>query len=370
MNVPLVDLKLQYQSIKQELDKSISRVLHSGNYVMGTEVEAFESEWADYCKAKYCVGFSSGSDALYAAVRLLVKREERVMTTPFTFFATSWAIIRAGCIPIYIDVDNWTGNLPPEDFKDEVALPVHLYGRPGDWKGSRLIEDSAQAHGLPLNVSGRISIYSFYPTKNLGAMGQAGALVTNDEGIASLARELRNYCERERFIHHGTAGGNFRMDELQAAILRAKLPHLGEWNRLRRGIAQMYRSFLLDLIKEEEEIREVDSIHVDSIHRGLYRWVRLPEDHPRHVYHIFAIRASNRDGLRAYLSGQGIQTSIRYPVPMHLQPALRGLGYSEGDFPHAEAWARENLSLPMYPELNANQVEYICDKVKEWVRRR
>ena len=329
---------------------------------MGEEVEAFESEWANYCKAKYCVGFSSCSDALYVAVRLLAKRGERVITTPFTFFATSWAIIRAGCIPVFVDVDWGSGNLPDEDFKDELALPVHLYGRPGNWRGNRLVEDSAQAHGIPL--TGRISCYSFYPTKNLGAVGQAGALVTNDEGIAKLAKELRNYCERGRFVHHGTAGGNLRMDELQAAILRAKLPHLKEWNRLRRGVAQVYRGFLLDLVEEEEEIRQEEDLTV----RESYRWVRLPEDHPQHVYHIFAIRASNRDSLRAYLSEQGVQTAVRYPVPMHLQPALKGLDYSEGDLPHAEAWARENLSLPMYPELNSTQVEYVCDKVREWVR--
>jgi len=311
---------------------------------MGTEVEAFEEEWAEYCKAKYCVGVSSCTDALYLTLKAMGIGGEQVITTPATFFATAQAIIASGNFPAFVDIDE-TGNLPPMDFGNHTALPVHLYGRPGEWKGKRVIEDSAQAHGLSL--SGLASCYSFYPTKNLGAMGQAGAVVTNDLGLANEIRNLRTYGEVGRFVHYRLTG-NHRMDELQAAILRVKLPFLDGWNLARRAVALMY------------EVR-LESVS-DVIH--------LPKDHPQHNYHIFAIRTKDRDSLASYLKGEGIQTAVRYPVPMHLQPVLRHLQYHEGDFPNAEAWAKENLSLPMYPEMSYEQVEYVCEKIKEWVRKR
>ena len=311
---------------------------------MGEEVEAFEEEWAEYCKARYCIGVSSGTDALYLALKALGITGQKVVTTPFTFFATTQAIIASGNYPVFTDVDE-TGNLPPIDFGDDVAIPVHLYGRPGEWKGSKVIEDSAQAHGLPL--SGIAACFSFYPTKNLGAIGQAGAVVTNDLALANEIRKLRTYGEIGRFIHYRLTG-NHRMDELQAAILRVKLPYLRGWNKTRRDRALQYGASL-------------DS--VSSI-------VHLPKYHPQHKYHIFAVRIKDRDSLAGYLKEKGIQTSVRYPLPMHLQPALEYLGwYHEGDFPNAEAWAKENLSLPMYPELTLDQVGYVCERVKEWVRK-
>ena len=344
MEVPLVNLQAQYLSVKREIDSAINRVLSKGNYVMGEEVEAFEEEWADYCKAKYCVGVSSGTDALYLTLKALGITNQEVITTPFTFFATTQSIIASGNYPRFIDVDE-TGNLPPMDFDDKVAVPVHLYGRPGMWRGSRIIEDSAQAHGLPL--SGLVACFSFYPTKNLGAMGQAGAVVTNDLNLTNEIRKLRTYGEVGRFIHYRLTG-NHRMDELQAAILRAKLPFLNHLTWMRRTLALLYREYLKPVS--------------DIIH--------LPEAHPQHNYHIFAIRTKDRDSLSSYLKGKGIQTSVRYPLPMHLQPVLEYLGYKEGDFPQAEAWAKENLSLPIYPELTREQIEYICEKIKEWARER
>ena len=312
---------------------------------MGEEVEAFEEEWADYCKAKYCVGVSSCTDALYLTLKAMGVSGQEVITTPFTFFATTQAIIASGNYPMFMDVDE-TGNLPPMGFGDKVAVPVHLYGRPGKWLlGSKIVEDSAQAHGLPL--SGLAACFSFYPTKNLGAMGQAGAVVTNDLVLVNEIRKLRTYGEVGRFIHYGLTG-NHRMDELQASILRAKLPFLDGWNRIRRNLAILYRTRL-------ESVSDI---------------IHLPEDHPQHNYHIFAIRTKDRDSLASYLKRKGIQTSIRYPLPMHLQPALEYLGYKEGDFPQAEAWAKENLSLPIYPELTREQIEYVCEKIKEWARER
>ena len=312
--------------------------------MMGKEVEAFEEEWAKYCKAKYCVGVSSCTDALYLTLKAMKVSGQKVITTPFTFFATTQAIIAAGAYPMYVDIDE-TGNLPPMDFGDNLAVPVHLYGRPGEWKGKRMIEDSAQAHGIPL--SGLASCCSFYPTKNLGAMGQAGAVVTNDLELANEIKKLRTYGEMGRFIHYRLTG-NHRMDELQAAILRIKLPFIDGWNLTRRALALIYMA----------RLGSVGDV------------IRLTKPHPQHNYHIFAIRCKDRDSLASYLKGEGIQTSVRYPVPMHLQPALEYLGYKEGDFPKAEAWAKENLSLPIYPEMSYEQAEYVCEKIKEWTRDR
>ena len=344
MNISLADLKSQHLSLEPLIYEAISRVLHSGSYVMGPEVEAFEEEWAEYCGARYCIGVSSGTDALYLAL-IAYKGEnlpKQVITTPLTFFATTQAIIQAGMTPRFIDVDS-TGNLP--DIKSELylILPVHLYGRPGNWTGDNVIEDAAQAHGVKLK--GKVMCTSFYPTKNLGAYGQAGAVVTNDERLAKSVRVMSTFCVRERFVDYGLTG-YFRMEELQAAILRVKLPYLDMWNNLRREIARKYRERLLSL-------------------KDL---IQLPEDHPQHVYHIYAIRCKRRDELAAFLNQHGIQTAVRYPVPMHLQPALRYLGHHKGDFPQAEAWAKENLSLPMYPEMNQEQVEYVCEKVHEWAK--
>jgi len=321
-------------------------VLDRDSYVMGKEVQLFEEEWADYCKAKYCVGLSSCTDALYLALRYVfetldidLRDPPLVITSPATFYATTQAIVHARGFPAFMDIDE-TDNLPPQDFGETVALPVNLYGRPGDWKGEYVIEDAAQSHGIPLR--GLAACFSFYPTKNLGAIGQAGAIVTNNLDMARAIREMRTYGERERFVYYNTTG-NYRMDEIQAAILRAKLPHLTEWNQGRRYIAGIYRDLL----------------------EGLGR-ITLPVDHPEHVYHAYVIKCGNRDDLANYLREWGVQTSMRYPIPSHLQPALGYLGYKKGDFPFAEAWAKENLNLPMYPEMAGNQAEYVCEKIIEW----
>ena len=367
MKVPLLDLRAQYLSIKGEVDEAIARVIERGNFVMGQEVEQWESEWARFCGAEYAVGVSSGTDALYLAItavtlvdggdkiRATVEQEKplNILTTPFTFFATSQAIIHSGNQPVFMDVDE-TGNIDmgavdllnfPYDV--HLALPVHLYGRPAPippgWPP--IIEDSAQAHGLPLSPNARAACFSFYPSKNLGAMGQAGAVVTNDPEIASLVRELRTYGERERFVHYAPTG-NYRMDEMQAAILRAKLPHLLDWNYKRSVFARAYLA-----------------------HLSRVPGIVLPQYDAQHTWHIFAIRVTDprgRDDLAKFLAEQGIQTAVRYPLPLHLQPALLYLGGKKGDFPNAEIWAKTNLSLPIWPEMELAQVEYVCEKVKEW----
>ena len=353
--VPLCDLRAQYLLLKKEIDSAVSSVLHRGDYVMGGEVLQFEGEWAEYCKAKYCVGVSSGTDALYLALKSLLelgtlKEHDKVITTPATFFATVQSIVAAGLDPVFMEIEedfNIDLSKRPKGPKSVASalLPVNLYGRPALVPNvvdsiEPVVEDSAQAHGIGHRST--LSCWSFYPTKNLGAMGQAGAVVTNDMGLADSIRELRTYGERERFVHYSTTG-NHRMDEIQAAILRVKLPHLDEWNQLRRERASWYR----------EELKGIDK-------------VLLPEDHPQHVYHAYVVRLKERKGLADFLAKHGIQTAVRYPVPMHLQPALSCLGYKRGDFPQAEAWADENLNLPMYPELTREQVEYVCGRVHEW----
>lgn len=351
MKVPLLDLKAQYLSIKDEIDAAVARVHEKGNYVMGEEVEAFEEEWARFCGAKYCVGVSSGTDAIYLAalaVSLVDGVPKQVLTTPFTFFATAQAIIQAGLQPQFVDVgEDGNIDLPEGALPGDLVVPVHLYGSPA-WvkaRGGAIIEDAAQAHGVPFNTQARAACFSFYPSKNLGAMGQAGAVVTSDPEIADLVRLFRTYGEKERFVHYFPSG-NHRLDEVQAVVLRAKLPHLKGWTENRRTVARLYRFRL----------------------SGLPHIV-LPDGNPYHVYHIFAIRVTDprgRDSLARFLAENSIQTAVRYPLPLHLQPALAYLGYKAGDFPNAEMWARENLSLPIWPEMPLDAVEYVCEEVKEW----
>lgn len=342
MQVPLIDLQAQYESIKPEIDEAVIRVLSKGQYVRGEEVEQFESEWARYCKAEYCVAVSNGTDALYLAFAALRRDTGHwLWTTPRTFIAVAEAAQRANfALRFYEDavpIDNMWDN--------DAAAPVSLYGMPHNeqWPDRvRVIEDLAQAHGHPLR--GFAACFSFYPTKNLGAVGQAGAVVTNNVTLAHEMRWLRDHGEEgERFRTTSLMGGNYRMDELQAAILRVKLPYLDAWNKRRREIAALYCDRLWN---------------IESI--------RLPVDHPEHVYHVFAVGSLRRDQLAEYLKAKGIQTAVRYPIPLHLQPALAYLGYKRGDFPEAERWTDETLSLPIYPEMPYSMVEYVCENIREW----
>jgi len=353
--VPLIDLKAQYLSIKDEIDAAVARVLDKGNYVMGEEVEAFEEEFARFCEARYCIGLSSCTDALYLALITCADGStpgtRRVLTTPVSFYATTQAIMRSEDHPIFTDIgDDGNIDITKAEADWDIAIPVHLYGQPAriPLKSLRpVIEDSAQGHGLPLR--GKVACFSFYPTKNLGGVGQAGALVTNDTGIAGLCRRLREYGETQRFVYEHEpwrVGGNFRLDELQAAILRVKLRYLLLWTNIRQCIAKMYRG----------RLSEVEDV------------IRIPDYDDCHTCHIFAIMTKDRDDLRAYLEKRGIQTSVRYPVPMHLQPALRYLALKKGDFPKAEAWCNEVLTLPIYPEMTDEMVDTVANAVIDWAQ--
>lgn len=317
---------------------------------MGYEVRTFEEEWANYCGKKYCVGVGSGTEALKLTLEAckimkLCHPGYSVPTTPFTFWATTQAILDAGLFPLYHDVDRLTGNLKDQDFHTSVALPVRMYGRKGNWRGTNLIEDMAHAHGQ--KPQGLAGCFSFYPTKNLGAIGQAGAVVTDSEALADMIRCLREYGEKERF-HYRYHTGNHRMDELQAAILRAKLPYLDQWNQDRKELAMRYIAGL----------------------EGMEDLIVVPPFESDHVYHIFAIKVRNgRDDLSAFLSERGIGNAVRYPVCCHQQKANVASYYNQS-FPRAEEWAATNLTLPLYPGMPSGYVDMTIEAIDTWYRRK
>ncbi len=364
MTIPLVDLKAQYLSIKDEMDAAIQQVVDSTGFILGPDVRAFEEEFARFCGVQHAVGVDSGTAALHLAFLTCdIGPGDEVITTPHTFIATTGMLGRVGARPVFVDIDPRTYNMDPAGIEAAITertkaiLPVHLYGQPAemdpileiaDRHGLKVIEDAAQAHGA--EYKGRragsmshVAIFSFYPGKNLGAYGDAGAVVTNDKEIAEKVRLLRNHGRRDKY-EHLLQGFNYRIDTLQAAILRAKLAHLEGWNEARRRHAAAYRELLGDL---------------DLV---------LPYEpkHVRAVYHLFVVRLQERDALREHLKSRGISAGIHYPIPLHLQPAYRDLGHKEGDFPIAEECARQVLSLPMYPELTQAQMEEVARAIKEF----
>ncbi len=364
MSIPLVDLKAQYLSIKDDIDAAMQRVVHNTSFILGAEVEAFEREFAAFCGTKYAVGLNSGTSALHLAFLACgLGPGDEVITTPYTFIGTTEMLPKIGARPVFVDIDPQTYNIDPAKIKEAITertkaiLPVHLYGQPAEMDpileiaerhGLIVIEDAAQAHGAEYNGQragsmGRVAIFSFYPSKNLGAYGDAGALVTNEKEIADRARMRRDHGRQEKY-EHLMEGFNYRLDALQAAILRAKLAYLERWNEARRRNAEVYRELLAD----SDLILPSESEHVKS------------------VYHLFVVRSRARDALGEYLKGEGIATGIHYPIPLHLQPAYRDLGYRKGDFPVAEECASQVLSLPMYPELSLQQMERVAKTIREF----
>ncbi len=364
MPIPLVDLKAQYAAIQPEIDAAIQRVIANTSFILGKPVAQFESDFAAFCHARHCVGTDSGTAALHLALLLCdVKPGDEVITTTHTFIATAEVISIIGARPIFVDIDPRTYNLDPNQIERAITphtralIPVHLYGQPAEMDPIleiarrhrlRVIEDAAQAHGAEYRgrragSMGDVACFSFYPGKNLGAYGDAGALVTNDAELADRARMLRDHGRRAKY-EHLIVGYGYRLDALQAAILGAKLPHLDAWNARRRAIAAYYT----ELFSNSDIVTPYVPPHIAP------------------VYHLYVIRARNREGLRAHLKARGIETGIHYPIPLHLQPVYAALGYKPGDFPHAEQAAREVLSLPIYPELTDAQVEQIAQSVKEF----
>ncbi len=351
--ISMLDLKAQYATIKPQIDAAILRVVESQYFILGPEVEALEREAAAYCQVKHCVGMSSGSDALIVALMALdVGPGDEIITTPYTFFATVGAIARLGAKAVFVDIDPATFNIDPAQLEAKITartkaiIPVHLFGQCADMDpiqqiaeryGLAVIEDAAQAigaeyRGRRAGSMGTFGCYSFFPSKNLGACGDGGALVTNDDALADKARLLRGHGSHPKY-YHKILGGNFRLDAIHAAVLRVKLPYLDSWSQGRQQVAEHYTQMLA----------------------GCKGVVTPPIVQSRHIFNQFVIRCADRDGLREHLKKEQITTETYYPLPMHLQECFRDLGYKVGDFPESEKAALETLALPMYPELAAAQ---------------
>jgi len=368
-DIPLVDLKAQYTTIRDEVRQAIDEVLDSMQLTIGPNVRAFDKEWAEYCGTTHAIGVGSGTDALQLAIRACgVSSGDEVITVSHTFFATVEAIVYANARPILVDVEERSMLMDISSVASRITprtkaiVPVHLYGRTVDLKplrqlaqdrGITIIEDAAQAHGALLDdgkragTGGRANCFSFYCSKNLGAYGEAGSITTNDEKLADDLRALREHGQSTRY-YHPIVGYNARLDEIQAAILRIKLRHLDEWNARRQAIAARYNELLAG-----------GEIITPEIPRG-----------GRHVFYCYAIRVpgGRRDALRAFLTGRGIGTQIHYPVPIHMQEAAQFLGYRKGDLPVTEKVAGEVLSLPMYAELTDAQIDRVAASVTEFMR--
>lgn len=363
--IPLVDLTTQYRSIKPEIDAAVLRVLDEGQYALGPAVSRFERAFASYCGARDAVGVNSGTSALHLALLAIgVKPGDEVITVPFTFVATVAAIEYAGARPVFVDVEESYYTMDPGQLeaaitpRTKAVVPVHLYGQPADMDpilevaarhGLTVVEDACQAHGAEYlgrrcGSVGALGCFSFYPTKNLGASGEGGAVVTSDPTLAARIRLLRSWGEETRYVH-AVRGFNYRMDAIQGAILEVKLQHLDAWTDARSAHAASYARCLQDTTAA----------------------VPLARGDGRHVYHVYVVRVPHRDVVRARLADAAVQTGVHYPVPLHLQPAYRDLGYTRGDFPVAERLAGEVLSLPMFPELTDQQIEIIAGIIRTGV---
>ena len=364
MRVPFLDVYKTYEEAKDEIDAAVSRVMNSGRYILGEEVDRFEDSFATYVGAKHCVGVGNGFDALQLALRAVgVGPGDEVIVPSFTFIATWMAVSHCGAVPIPVEPDVSSFNISVEGIESALTtrtkaiIPVHLFGRPADISpildvASKhdlfVIEDAAQAHGAlvgdtRIGSQGDLVTWSFYPGKNLGAFGDGGAVTTNNDELADAVRTLGNYGSNEKYIHTAL-GINSRLDPLQAAILSAKLPYLAKWNRRRQEVATFY-------------VENSTSEHI-----------LLPEMSQKNIsaWHLFVVRSKLREELQHYLEQHGIQTLIHYPVPLHLQEAYTNLGYQEGDFPVSELLSKEVLSMPIGPHIDGEQRRHVVDVLNNW----
>lgn len=356
MRVPLFDMAAELAVVRHEVEAAIARVLDSGVFIGGPEVGAFERELAGVAGARHAVGTSSGSDALHAIFLALgISGGDEVVTTPLTFFATAGGAARLGARIVFADVDEASLTLDPRaalaacSARTRAIVPVHLFGHPAVLPVAPcpIVEDAAQSLGAG-PVRGRAAALSFFPTKNVGAIGDAGAVLTDDAALAERIALVRTQGARPKY-HHLTIGGNFRLDPLQAAVLRAKLPHLAAWNAARRGHADRYRALFAAARVPPE--------------------LRLPAPHAAHVYHQFVIRAPRRDALRAHLADAGVATEVYYPEPLHLQPCFAELGYRAGALPIAERACRDVLALPIHPMLAPDAQAFVVEQIAAFYAR-
>ncbi len=386
MQIPFLDLKVQYRQIADELRPVLEEIMANGAFIGGPQVAGFEEEFAAFCGGGHCVGLSSGTDALrFVLMAAGVGPGDEVVTVPHTFIATTEAISQAGAAPVFVDIDPATGCMDPARLAEflerdctfdasarrpvnrktrrpvKAVIPVHLYGQPADMdpilESARkynlaVIEDACQAHGAlykerPAGSMGLAGCFSFYPGKNLGAFGDAGAVVTRDEGLAATVRMLREHGQSRKYVHD-MEGYTGRLDAIQAAVLRLKLRRLSEWNRARRENAKLYDR-LLAAVPGVTVVAEAPAV--------------------QSVYHLYVILLDDRDGLQQHLTRKGVGTGLHYPLPLHLQKAYAHMGFRPGDFPASEAAAARLLSLPMYAELTREQIEYVVASTREYMER-
>lgn len=366
MKINFVDLKRQYESIRGEANDAIGRVLERGDFILGEDVKKFEEEFSAYCGVKHAIGVDSGTSALHLALLALgVKPGDEVITVPNTFIATALAVSMAGARIKFVEIDEESYNMNPLALekavtkKTKVILPVHLYGQPADMKpikeiaekhGVKVLEDSCQAHGAEYRGKrtgglGDAACFSFYPAKNLGCYGDGGMITTNDDKVAESVMMLRNYGQKQKYVHL-MKGYNNRLDSIQAAVLRVKLRRLDGWNDARRRNAKLYS----EMFNGSKVVTPVEM------------------DYARHVYHLYVIRCANRDELGEKLKADGISTVIHYPIPIHLQGAYADLGLGKGSFRIAEKCAEEIISLPMFPELTEEEIGHVVEKVKSYAK--
>jgi len=393
MRVPMLDLREQYRALAEPIQAAIEAVLKSQRFILGSQVDGFEKAIRAYCDAPHAVGVSSGTDALLAILMALgIGHGDAVITTPYTFFTTAGSIARVGAKPLFVDIDPQTYDISPGAIQEYIEksckagsngdlktrsgekvraiIPVHLFGLCCEMEAIHqisehyqleVIEDAAQAIGAEYpfgertakaGAMGEVGFFSFYPSKNLGAAGDAGMIICRDAGLAKKLRILRNQGMEPRYYHH-VVGGNFRLDEIQAAILAVKLPHLDSWSAARRAVADFYRA--------------------EFARAGLTKKIILPAEPYRdrglmnhHIYHQYVIRTPTRDALRDHLTQREIETAIYYPIGLHEQKALSYLGYKKGDFPETERAARETLALPIYPEISREAQGHVVDSIAEF----
>ena len=366
MKVQFLDLRAQHKELERQIKQAIDKSMRKSEFILGEEVRLFEKEFAKYCGVKFAVGVNSGTDALFLSLLSQgVGKGDEVIVPVFTFIATALAVSYTDARPVFVDIDEETYNIDVNKIrkaitkKTKAIIPVHLYGQPADMEAIlevakeyklKVIEDAAQAHGAEyrgkkVGSFGITGCFSFYPTKNLGALGDAGMVVTNNKKTYKNLLILRN-CGRKTHYEHIIKGYNSRLDSIQAAILRIKLSRLDKWNQLRRKNAHLYSSLL----------KGVDGVITPYEDKNGF-----------HVYHLYAVRVKNRDRVIKILNEQGIKVLIHYPMPLHLQPAYKDLGYKRGDFPVGEKVAREIISLPMHPHLKETQIKYIADTIMKIV---
>ena len=366
MQVPFLDLKVQYKEIEHEVLPMVTEAMAKAAFVGGPQVSNFETEFAEFCDSKYCAGVNSGTDALrFALMAVGVGTGDEVITVPNTFIATTEAISQVGATPVFVDIYPDTYNIDVSQIEDKITdktkalIPVHLYGQPADMDpileiarkySISVIEDACQAHGAlyigrKVGSLGAVGCFSFYPGKNLGAYGEGGAVVTQDEETANKIRILRDHGQAKKYFHD-MEGYNGRLDAIQAGVLRIKLKRLNDWNQSRRKHAAYYN----DLLSNTEGVR-----------------LPVEADFARSVYHLYVILVDDRDGLQKLLNDKGIATGLHYPLPLHQQKAYGHLGYKQGSFPVAENAAKRLLSLPMFPELKPEQIEYVAESIREFI---